>query len=247
MTKTCCVDGCTSPAKTRGMCNRHYLRWWRATDKRDRQDTSEDLSGKRFGRLTVVKAIGRNKWHDSMWECMCDCGNTVTVAAGKLKSGHTKSCGCLARDTRAGQLETHGITTGGKPRTFTIWSGMKARCLNPKSVSYPNYGGRGIGICPEWMEFRAFHEWAMSNGYADDLQLDRIDNDGDYCPGNCRWVTRSQNQRNTRRNHLITLNGRTLTAAEWIRELGVSKSAFYSALRKGQRYFIERYGDFAVS
>ena len=198
--------------------------------------------GTRFGRLSVVREVGRNKWHDRLVECGCGCGNTVAVPLGKLKSGHTRSCGCLAHDLRVRQLERHGITTGGKPRTFTIWNGMKARCLNPRSVSYPNYGGRGIAICPEWMEFRAFHGWAMSNGYADDLQLDRIDNDGDYCPGNCRWVTRSQNQRNTRRTPLITLNGKTQTATEWISELGISKSTFYAALKKGQRYFIERYG-----
>lgn len=199
--------------------------------------------GTRFGRLSVVREVGRNKWRDRLVECRCDCGNTVVVALGKLKSGRTRSCGCLRSEASAERLRKHGITAGGKPRTFTIWSGMKARCLNPKSVSYQNYGGRGIGICPEWMEFRTFHEWAMSNGYADGLQLDRIDNDGDYCPENCRWVTRSQNQRNTRRARLITLNGRTQTATEWIRELGVSRSAFYAALRKGQRYFIERYGE----
>lgn len=195
-------------------------------------------AGDKFGRLTALRCAGRNKWHDQLWECECECGKVKTVAAGKLKSGHTRSCGCLALDMRAKQLETHGITTGGKPRTFTIWSGMKARCLNPKSVSYPNYGGRGVGICAEWLEFKAFHEWAVSNGYADGLQLDRIDNDGNYCPDNCRWVTRSENQRNTRRTHLITLDGRTQCAAAWIKELGISKTTFYTALHEGK---LERY------
>ena len=117
---------------------------------------------------------------------------------------------------------------------------MKARCLNPKSVSFPNYGGRGIGICTEWLEFKNFHEWAMSSGYADGLQIDRIDNDGDYCPENCRWVTSLENQRNTRRTRMITIRGRTQTASEWIKESGVSKSTFYGWLRKGDRYFLDR-------
>lgn len=199
--------------------------------------------GDRFGRITTVRQCGKNKWNDQLWECVCDCGTTKVVAAGKLKSGRTRSCGCLAREMHVRQLESHGITTGGKPRTFTIWCGMKARCLNPKATSYPNYGGRGIKLCDEWLEFKSFHEWAMANGYSDDKQIDRIDNDGPYSHENCRWVTRSANQRNTRRTHLITLNGKTQCASAWIEELGVSKSTFYADLKKGQRYFIERYGD----
>lgn len=200
---------------------------------------SEKLAGKRFGRLTVIAKAGKAKWGNLTWQCSCDCGNTVTVAGGKLKDGHTRSCGCLARDLHVAQLEKHGYTTGGRPRTFTIWSGMKARCLNPRSVSYGNYGARGISICDEWLSFKAFHEWAIANGYADGLQLDRIDNDGDYCPSNCRWATRAENMRNTSRTRLITLNGKTQCASDWIKELGVSKSTFYAALRKGQTYFVD--------
>lgn len=199
--------------------------------------------GDRFGRLTAVRQCGKNKWRDQLWECACDCGATKVVAAGKLKSGHTRSCGCLARDVRVRQLEKHGITTGGRPRTLNIWSSMKARCMNPKAISYPNYGGRGIKVCDEWLEFKSFHEWAMTNGYSDDKQIDRIDNDGPYSPENCRWVSRSENQRNTRRTHLITLNGKTQCASDWIKELGVSRSTFYAGIKKGQRYFLERYGN----
>lgn len=202
-------------------------------------------TGDEFGRLRAVKLVGRNKWRDQLWECACECGEVVTVAAGKLKSGHTRSCGCLAVDTRTALLEKHGITTGGKPRTFTIWNGMKARCLNPRSTSYRNYGGRGIGICPEWMEFKAFHEWAMANGYSDELQLDRIDNDGDYRPDNCRWVTREENLKNTRRTSFMTICGETRCAVDWIKVLGISRSTYYWHIKndpdKGQRYFIERY------
>lgn len=124
---------------------------------------------------------------------------------------------------------------------MNVWCGMKARCFNPKAVSYPNYGARGITVCDEWLLFENFHNWAMANGYADDLQLDRIDNDGNYCPENCRWVTRSINQRNTSRTHLMTINGKTQCASDWIKELGISRSTFYAALKKGQRYLIDRY------
>lgn len=124
---------------------------------------------------------------------------------------------------------------------MNVWRGMKARCFNPKAVSYPNYGARGITVCDEWLSFENFHNWAMANGYADDLQLDRIDNDGNYCPENCRWVTRSMNQRNTSRTHLMTINGKTQCASDWIKELGISKSTFYEALKKGEDYLIDRY------
>lgn len=205
------------------------------------QKTSCNLIGERFGRLTVISKNGKTKWGNVTWKCACDCGKTVIIPGGHLKSGHTKSCGCLAYDMHVEQLETHGYTTGGKPRTFTIWRGMKARCLNPKSISYKNYGARGISICHEWRSFKAFHEWAIANGYSDGLQLDRIDNEGNYCPSNCRWVTRTENARNTRATRLITLNGKTQCAAAWIKELGISKSTFYKALHKGQTYFISRY------
>ena len=209
--------------------------------KHGRPKTSCNLIGDRFGRLTVISKNGKTKWGNITWKCVCDCGKTVIIPGGRLKSGHTKSCGCLAYDMHVKQLETHGYTTGGRPRTLTIWCGMKARCLNPKSISYRNYGARGISICREWLSFKAFHEWAIANGYSDGLQLDRIDNDGDYCPSNCRWVTRTENARNTRATHLITLNGKTQCAAAWIEELGISKSTFYEALRKGQTYFVNHY------
>lgn len=205
-----------------------------------------DLAGKRFGRLTVIRRVGKNKWGDSLWECSCDCGNITTVSGGHLKGGHTKSCGCFAREEKSRRATRHGLLKGNKkPRTFIIWNGMKARCLNPHATSYPNYGARGIGICDEWLDYETFNEWAVTHGYADGLELDRIDNDGPYCPSNCRWVTRSANQRNTSRTHMLTIAGKTQCAADWIKDLGISKSTFYQHLNNdsdhGQRYFIERY------
>lgn len=205
-----------------------------------------DLEGKRIGRLTVIRCVGRNKWRDSVWECSCDCGNVTTVSGGHLKDGHTTSCGCFANEERSRRASRHGLLKGGKkPRTFIIWNGMKARCLNPRSTSYPRYGARGISICDEWLDYETFNRWAVTHGYADGLELDRIDNDGPYCPSNCRWVTRSRNQRNTSRTHMMTISGKTQCVSDWISELGISKSTFYQHLNNdpdgGQRYFIERY------
>lgn len=191
----------------------------------------EDLTGRKFGRLFVTHLDSLTKWGDRKWLCRCECGNEVTVSGGHLKSGHTKSCGCLALEVKTDKATRHGITRGGKPRTFVIWNGMKARCLNPKATSYPKYGARGISVCANWMSFENFHRWAMANGYADGLQIDRIDNDGDYEPGNCRFVSREVNLRNTSRNRVLTFDGKTMCASEWIRELGVSRSTFYKHLK----------------
>ena len=128
-----------------------------------------DLTGQKFGRLTAIKPVGSNKYGNKLWQCECECGKLHVAASGKLVQGKVRSCGCLAYEIRVKQLEKHGITTGGKkPRTLTIWAGMKARCYYTKSTSYKNYGARGITVCEEWLNFENFHNWVMSNGYSDD-------------------------------------------------------------------------------
>lgn len=210
-----------------------------------------DLTGQKFGRLTVVEQAGRTKYGNVLWKCKCDCGSEHIVASAKLIQGKSRSCGCLAYDIHVKQLEKHGITTGGKPRTLVIWNGMKARCFNPKSVSYKNYGAKGITVCEEWLVFQNFHNWAVSNGYADGLQIDRIDNSKGYSPNNCRWVPRITNNRNQSRTRNITVYGITLPISVWCKELHMSKAKAYKHLDsieslieekidsgKGQVYFI---------
>ena len=198
-----------------------------------------DLLGERFGRLIVVKKHGINKWGNIEWECKCDCGNTHIAASGKLIQGKVTSCGCYAHDLHVQQLQTHGITTGGKPRTFIIWNGMKARCLNPKATSYPAYGKRGINVCEEWLSFENFHKWAVENGYDDELTLDRKDSNGNYEPSNCRWISSIQNQKMHRNARYITIYGTEKNVNDWCKELHISKATAYKHLNVGEQDFIE--------
>lgn len=132
-----------------------------------------------------------------MWLCLCACGKEKGVAAGCLRSGATQSCGCLNRERTTARITAfnrkHGETG---VRLYRIWSGLLARCLNPKRASYPRYGGRGIRVCPEWRIYEAFAAWAKAHGYRDELEIDRIDNNGHYTPENCRFVTHRVNCNN---------------------------------------------------
>lgn len=169
-----------------------------------------DLTGLRFGRLTVIKQYSNN--HGQIkWLCRCDCGGTTTVLGGHLITGHTKSCGCLERETKATQ---QGLRVK-YPKLYRVWSHMKSRCENPKDKSYKGYGARGIAVCKEWQTLRNFIEWALNNGYKENLTLDRINNDGNYEPCNCRFTDVKTQSNNRRSNRYETYNGETHTVAEW--------------------------------
>ena len=193
--------------------------------------------GDRYGRLVIAREVESRllpsgKFHRRV-ECECDCGAAGEYALYRVRSGSTKSCGCLAREMAAerfGGRVTHGFT--GTAR-YAVWMGMKARCYNPKSSAYENYGGRGIGICDRWLKsFPAFLE-DMGERPSSDHSIDRIDNDGDYEPGNCRWATRTEQSRNMRSNVMVEHDGETLCLAEWAERYGVGPEQLNYRLKTG--------------
>lgn len=164
-----------------------------------------DLTGQRFGRLQVIQRA-ENIHNEAAWLCKCDCGQEATIRGYSLRSGATKSCGCLENENRDKGL-AHLIHGGRQTRLYSIWCGMHKRCYNPNCRSYANYGGRGISICNEWLrDFTSFRDWALSHGYSDTLSIDRIDVDGNYEPSNCRWAS-AKEQANNRRPRRIKEDG----------------------------------------
>lgn len=160
-----------------------------------------DLTGRRFGRLMVLRlAPSRNG--RKFWFCYCDCGSECEVTHGNLQSGNTISCGCARRLNTSNV--THGATRGGAKRLYTTWHAMKSRCYYPGNNRYRWYGARGIVVCDEWLKFEAFEAWALASGYQDHLTIDRIDPDAGYSPENCRWITKSENSRVKRRPGSVT-------------------------------------------
>ena len=168
-----------------------------------------DLRGQKFGKLTVLRENGRDKRNNVLWLCRCECGNEIIVRGSNLRSENTTSCGCYRRE-RAGEVHTtHGMR---KTRLHSIWTNMLQRTGVTKGADEKNklhYQDRGITVCDEWLVFENFRDWAISHGYSDDLEIDRIDNDKGYCPENCRWVSRRENT-NNRRNTIRLEDGTPL-------------------------------------
>lgn len=175
--------------------------------------------GTKFARLTVLGVSHKGRDGKYYYDCICDCGNHCVVRSNALTTGNTKSCGCLIRESKNVK---HGMKN---TRLYGIWCGMKSRCYSKSNPSYDRYGGRGILMCQEWMkDFMTFYNWALSNGYSDNLSIDRIDVNGDYTPENCHWATAQEQSDNKRCNILITLGGETLDLQQWCDKIGIKRS-----------------------
>lgn len=190
----------------------------------------EDLTGQKFGKLTVIERVINKNKTGSFWKCQCECGNTTIVISTSLKKGLTTSCGCYRREVAKKTFSKHNKKY---TRIYSIYKGMKDRCRYKTNDNYDRYGGKGVKVCPEWFDdFINFYNWAMANGYNDELTLDRIDSNGNYEPDNCRWVTYKQQANNTRRNNYITFNGETHTLTEWAEKLGIKRSTLSTRIHR---------------
>lgn len=179
----------------------------------------KDLTSQKFGRLTALYRLHNIKGR-TKWLCVCDCGNFKEVNTVKLTSGHTRSCGCLQKDITSNYFKKHGQT---KTRLYKIWQGMKKRCYNLNCKSYNYYGVRGIKVCDEWLnDYQTFYDWSINNGYKESLTIDRINNDGNYEPNNCRWVDQKTQNRNSRHNRLFTFDGETRCLSDWCEILNLN-------------------------
>lgn len=191
--------------------------------------------GQRFGRLTVVRESERQYGHRYIL-CRCDCGTEKAINLNSLVHGMSNSCGCFRKEFIANKNFKHGFAhrEANLERLYRIWSGMKYRCFDSRCKGYYNYGGRGITVCDEWRnDYSVFREWALNNGYSDELTLDRIDNNGNYEPSNCRWATVQVQSNNTRVNKRVTYKGETHTLADWGRITGIDADKIGRRLKKG--------------
>lgn len=190
-----------------------------------------DLTGQKFGYLTVIRRSDNINKEYVAYECLCDCGKIKKAKGCYLKNGVTSSCGCKTKEKLHKRNITHGLSKTSP--VYSMWEGMKQRCYNPNSTAYYRYGARGIFMCDLWKNnFGSFHKWCMKNGWKKGLDLDRKDNDGIYEPRNCRFVTKQINSRNRSTNKYLTFNGQTLCLQDWALCIGIHPCTLSKRLEK---------------
>lgn len=192
-----------------------------------------DRTGQKFGRLTLIERVENNKFNQVQWKCRCDCGKEVIVKAYSLTTGQTKSCGCLKKEQNYINIAKvkHNMTN---TRLYNIWRNMKSRCLNPNNKRHKFYFDKGITVCDEWKnDFMNFYNWAINNGYRDNLTIDRINNNGNYEPKNCRWATITEQNNNQSNNIRIKYNESEYTLSELSKIYNIKRATLYDRIKRG--------------
>jgi len=192
----------------------------------------KNIVGRRFGKLQIVNFSHIGKHYVKFWDCICDCGASKKISGDNLIKGRTKSCGCLNRELKPTFKHGHHPRTGASPE-YAVWRSMKRRVLNPKCEHFDRYGGRGIKCCDRWLN--SFEDFFADMGKRPSLlhSIDRINNDGDYEPNNCRWATKKQQARSRCSSRYIEYNGETKTLAEWAEGANMDLRALWQRLKRG--------------
>lgn len=240
LAQICTADNCDRPQRARGYCTMHYQRVKsNGTTTSRLKKWASIYVGHRYGRLTVIAeaeayTVPSTGGTRKRWLCECDCGNRKIVAADSLKRGVSKSCGCYAREITVGHRTKHGWSRRTEPRhdIYDIWVCMKARCLNPENANYNNYGGRGIAVCDRWLQFENFLA-DMGERPSKKHSIDRIENNGNYEPGNCRWATKLEQSKNRRTNRKVIYQGEELCSSDLAVLANVSPTTINRRLNKG--------------
>lgn len=195
-----------------------------------------DITNMRFGQLKALRVVG-TKHKELLWECECSCGDLYNAASYSLRSGKTTCCRKCSYFKISKANMIHGESQGFKHSSlYSKYTNMKTRCYNKNYYLFQHYGGKGVTVCDEWMGkdgFLKFREWAMNNGYEDNLSLDRIKNDKPYCPENCRWATMTAQQNNRTNNRVLTVNGEDDTMANMARKYNVKYHTIQARLQRG--------------
>lgn len=199
-----------------------------------------DLTGKRFGKLYVI-GVDENGGRKTKYLCQCDCGMIKSIRADALIGGMTKSCGCIKKDQDKINLTANHSHKMSGTRIYRIWQGLKGRCENENNPRYDRYGARGIKVCEEWdKSFESFYEWSMKNGYSEDLSIDRIDNDGDYSPRNCKWSTNEEQCNNRSTCIYMTIGNETKTLMQWCEIFNIDYKMVYARYKRDPFIGIEK-------
>lgn len=190
-----------------------------------------DLSGQKFGKLLVINYTGKNKRRQSIWDCLCDCGNCITVMGFSLSNGNTKSCGCWRIERSRIGNATHGFSrVGAVYKIYQLWQHMLRRCRDPRVEGYKYYGGRGIKVCARWLKFENFY--TDVGDIPEGMSFDRKNNGGDYEPGNWRWATPIEQANNKRNNVWYEYKDERKTVAQWARKLNMNVETLRKRLSK---------------